>query len=323
MTDIWQQDLRDRIEKSQRVLIVSHMRPDGDAVGSLVGLGLSLKAAHKEVQMVLADGVPRIFTHLEGTAEVLHQPYGEFDLIIVVDCSDLDRVGGALETYGRPDLNIDHHITNLEFARINLVEKDAVSTTEILFRLIQRLKLPITKPIAAALLTGLITDTLGFLTNNMTPTALRVAAELMEYDVNMPYLYRRALVEKSYEALLFWGRGLSSLQREGRMIWATLTQADRHAVGYPGRDDADLINQISSIKEGDVQLVFIEQNDNLVKVSWRASPGYDTSKIALQFGGGGHKAASGAMIEGTLEQVETVVLKATRTLFEETHPAPA
>lgn len=305
-----------QFRSAQRILVVSHIRPDGDAIGSLLGLGLSLKAANKEVQMVLADGVPSSFRHLIGSEQVRPRPTGEFDLVSVVDCSDLKRVGHALNGYSQPDLNIDHHVTNLNFAALNIVNAQATATAEILAELIPAVGLPLDKTVASALLTGLITDTLGFRTSNMTPKALRVAADLMEKGIDLPELYRQALVGRSFEAARFWGAGLSKLQREDRMVWATLTMEDRRAAGYPGRDDADLVNILSSIDEADVAMVFVEQPNEQIKVSWRSQPGFDVSPIALSFGGGGHPSASGADIEGDLEEVKSRVLRATRTLFE-------
>ncbi|HEX9616884.1 MAG TPA: bifunctional oligoribonuclease/PAP phosphatase NrnA [Anaerolineales bacterium] len=304
-----------RLQEAQRILVVSHVRPDGDAIGSLLGMGLSLQTAGKEVQMVLADGVPAIFRHLSGSEQVRNQAEGSFDLIAVLDCSDLKRVGSALNGFSVPDLNVDHHPTNLNFARINLVEEEAVATAEMLARYLPAFGFPITEQVASALLFGVITDTLGFRTNNMTPNALRVAADLMEAGGDLPALYYKGLLRRTYEAAQYWGAGLSGLQREGRMVWTTLTMADRRAVGYPGRDDADLINVLASLEDVDVVIVFIEQPGDRIKVSWRSQPGFDVSQVALQFGGGGHKAASGAEIEGSLEEVQAQVLESTRQLF--------
>lgn len=304
-----------RLQEAQRILVVSHVRPDGDAIGSLIGMGLSLQTAGKEVQMVLADGVPASFRHLSGSEQVRNQAEGSFDLIAVLDCSDLKRVGSALNGFSVPDLNVDHHPTNLNFARINLVEEEAVATAEMLARYLPAFGFPITEQVASALLFGVITDTLGFRTNNMTPNALRVAADLMEAGGDLPALYYKGLLRRTYEAAQYWGAGLSGLQREGRMVWTTLTMADRRAVGYPGRDDADLINVLASLEDVDVVIVFIEQPGDRIKVSWRSQPGFDVSQVALQFGGGGHKAASGAEIEGSLEEVQAQVLESTRQLF--------
>ncbi len=312
-------EMRQKIRDARRVLVVSHIRPDGDAVGSLIGLGLSLEAVGKEVQMVLSDGVPADFRSLDGSDRVVTRPSGDFDLFIVLDCSDMIRAGQAFNNgdlrYAVPDLNIDHHVTNLRFARVNWLEVEAVATSEILARILPGLGLPILLPVASALLTGIITDTLGFRTSNMTPRAMRVAAKLMESGADLPELYRRSLGERSFEAARYWGVGLSKLQREDSIVWATLTQADRKAVEYPGRDDADLINVLSSIKDAQVALVFVEQNHKHVKVSWRSRRDVDVSQVALRFGGGGHKAASGAELEGTLEEIEQKVLEATRALF--------
>lgn len=307
-------DLRKRVQRAQRILAVSHIRPDGDAVGSLLGLGLSLQAAGKEVQMVLEDGVPGNYRFLEKSSSIQKKTQGDFDLVFVVDCSDLRRVGGALDGYAEPHVNIDHHVTNLNFADFNIVDTSAVATAEILAWLLPELNLPIDRDVASALLTGLITDTIGFRTSNMTPEALRCAADLMEEGVDLSEIYNQALIVRSFEAARFWGAGLSKLDREGRIVWTTLSMQDRNAVDYGGRDDADLINLLSSIESADIALIFVEQPNGNTKVSWRAKPGFDVSSIALRFGGGGHPAASGAEIPGSIEEVSRQVLRETRKL---------
>ena len=315
MLDDLKMTMRDRIEKSERIMVVSHIRPDGDAVGSLLGLGLAIRSMGKQVQMVLEDGVPPSFRHLTSSDKVVKRPKGVFDLAIVVDCSDIDRTGSVLDEYGKPDINIDHHVTNLDFAAINYVIPEAVSTTQMLTDLIQYFGVELNQPIGEALLTGLITDTLGFRTVNMSPDAFRTAAVLMESGIDLNALYGKALIDRSFAAMRYWGTGLMKLNREDRMVWTTLTLEDRKSVGYPGRDDADLINILSSIKDADISIIFIEQSNQHTKVSWRARPGFDVSKIAFQFGGGGHKPAAGADISGSLEEVIEKVLEATRTLL--------
>jgi phosphoesterase RecJ-like protein len=307
--------VRRELDAAQRVLVVSHTRPDGDAVGSLLGLGLALLNAGKDVQMLLSDGIPSNFQFLDGCERVKKYQEGDFDYICVVDCSDLDRAQNALKDDVRPDLNIDHHQTNLHFARINLVDTNAVSTTEIIADLLPLWDIPLTKNIASALLTGLVTDTIGFRTSNVSPKAMRLAASLMEHGVNLSDIYRRSLVNRSYEAIRLWGVGLGKLERNGRMVWTSLTLADRESVNYPGRDDADLVNILTSIEDIDVALIFSEQPHRKVKVSWRSRPGFDVSKIAMSFGGGGHPVASGAEIKGSLQNVQDEVLKKTRLMI--------
>lgn len=305
-----------KLNRARRVLIASHVRPDGDAVGSLLGLGLALSAAGKQVQMILADGVPANFRHLPGADLVRHHLDGDTGVVVILDSSDLERVGDVLTAGNRPDLNLDHHVTNLNFAKLNLVDTEAVATAAMLAEFLPRWGFPITAQVASALLTGIITDTLGFRTANVTPRALRIAATLMEHGAHLPELYARALIDRSFEALRLWGFGLSRLQRQGRMVWTSLNLEDRQSAGYPGRDDADLINVLSAVRDCDVALIFIEQPTGKVKVSWRAMPGFDVSRVALRFGGGGHSAAAGAMVEGDLEHVQRTVLGVTQKLIE-------
>ncbi len=302
----------DLVSRADRILIISHIRPDGDAVGSTLGLGLILEEMGKEVSLVLEDGVPKVFNHLTGTDRIIREVVGVFDLVIVVDSSDIERIGSVLDDYGEPDVNIDHHPTNTQFAKLNLVRDNAVATVEIIFDLVQELSYPINLPIAEALLTGLLTDSLGFRTSNTNPQTLRIAAELMEVGANLPILYRKAMLEKSVEAVKYWGQGLSGIQMEDRLVWASLSLEDRIVADYPGRDDADLINVLARIKDADISVVFVEQKNGSVKVSWRSRPGFDVSIVATQFGGGGHKPAAGADIKGDLKRVQEEVLEATR-----------
>jgi phosphoesterase RecJ-like protein len=291
-------EIKSRLAAANRILIASHVRPDGDAIGSLLGLGLALRDAGKSVQMVLVDGAPFSFQYLEGSELIVREPKGDHDTFITVDCADFKRTGKAFENFGRPDINIDHHKTNENFGTLNLIEADEVATAAILTNALPRWGLNITKPIAAALLTGIITDTLGFRTSNTTPEALR------------------QLVKKSFPAAKYWGAGLSSLQSKHGIVYGTLTLADRKASGYGGSDDADLINMISAIDGNKVGMVFVEQSNNHVKISWRAlEKDVDVSQVAKHFQGGGHAAAAGADIEGGLGEVQKEVLKKTREML--------
>jgi bifunctional oligoribonuclease and PAP phosphatase NrnA len=305
--------IKERLDRSEKILIASHIRPDGDAIGSLLGLGLALIDRGKSVKMVLVDGVPASFKHLQGSSLIVKGPGGEYDTFITVDCADFKRVGKVFENIGQPDINIDHHKTNENFGKLNLIEPQEVATSAILANHLPAWDLQITRPVADALLTGIITDTLGFRTSNTNPSALRLCAMLMETGSNMPDLYMRSLVHKSFPAARYWGAGLSRLEQENGIVWGTLTLDDRKRVGYGGNDDADLINLISAINGNKVGMIFVEQSDNHVKISWRAlEEGIDVSPIAKRFGGGGHAAAAGADVPGTLNDIQPLVLKATK-----------
>jgi len=308
--------IKERLETSKNVMIASHIRPDGDAIGSLLGLGLALRDAGKSVQMVLVDGVSSSFRHLEGSELIIKEPIGNHDTFITVDSADFKRVGKAFENFGQPDINIDHHKTNENFGKLNLIEAEEVATAAILAQHLPQWGYKITKPIAAALLTGIVTDTLGFRTANTNPSALRLCAMLMETGVDMTDLYMRALVKKTFPAARYWGAGLSRLEQKNGIVWATLTLNDRKKSGYGGNDDADLINMISAIDGNKVGMIFVEQSNNHVKVSWRAlEAGIDVSQVAKYFDGGGHAAAAGADIPGTLSDVQPLVLKTTQQML--------
>lgn len=309
-------EIKECLGAAQKVLIASHVRPDGDAIGSLIGLGLALQNAGKTVQMVLADGVPSSFCYLEGSDQVQKEADVDFDTFISVDCADFKRLGKPFQSLGTPDINIDHHITNERFGKFNLIEGKAVATAAILTSYLPTWGYEITRPVAAALLTGIITDTLGFRTSNMTPEALRQSATLMETGVDMPDLYMRGLVRRSFSAARYWGAGLSKLESSDGIVWSTLLLEDRKASGYGGNDDADLINMISAIDDHKVGMIFVEQHDNHVKISWRAlEQGVDVSPVATHFGGGGHAAAAGADIPGVMSEIQPLVLKITKEML--------
>ena len=212
------QQIRLRIEQAEHILITAHARPDGDSIGSTLALGLALASLDKEVQMVSADGVPAALKFLPGSDKINNRSNEMADMVIVVDCSNPDRVGNSLNGYSCIDINIDHHPDNSQFGTLNLVQSDAVSTTEILSRLIPALEIEITADIASNLLSGLITDTIGFKTENMHPDALRIAAQLVEHGAHLPTLYHHAIAEKTFESARYMGAGFLSLSK--KMGWS-------------------------------------------------------------------------------------------------------
>ncbi len=320
MTRAIDQKISERIAQNEHFLIVSHVRPDADAVGSMLGFGLALENAGKKVQYVLQDGAHN-YGYLPGYQNVQRSPDRStaVDVIIVVDCSDSKRVGDVLSGHDDPDIVIDHHKTNVNFGDLNMVKPEQVATAAILVDHLPKWGLDITPDVAACLLAGMVGDTIGFRTSNVNADVLRKAAKLMDLGADLPAIYRDGVVLKSFKAVKYWGAGLGRLQKEDGLVWTCLTLADKKEVGYPETDDADLVNVLSSVAEADIALIFIEQAQNHVKVSWRARPGIDVSGIAFHFGGGGHAAAAGADIEGHLEQVMQRVIDETRKLLNHKH----
>lgn len=310
------QEARKRMEEAKSILIASHVGPDGDAVCSTLALGLALQNKGKSVQMVLSDGLSPGFEHLAGSEQIVTKASVVVDLVISVDCGDQRRLGRAVNYQPKVHINIDHHMTNTLFGEINLVDSESVAACAMLAEHLEALGLSFTPAIVDALYTGLLTDTLGLRTSNMTAKALRIAADLVERGAKIQVLYEKALLRRSFEAMRYWGAGLSKLQLEDRILWSTLTLEDRKLAGYPNSDDAELINSLASTEGAAVTVLIIEQSDRQSKVSWRSRGDYDVATLAASFGGGGHRAASGATVEGSLEEVQARVLAATRELLQ-------
>lgn len=303
--------IRESIARSNSIVLTSHIRPDHDAVGSLIGLGTALENAGKQVQMVLSDSVAVSMRFLEGSSKVTKKIEAPFDLFVSLDCSDTKRLGNALPENTMVDINIDHHLSNLNFGKINLVEPETVATSAVIANHMADWGLAMEKNVATSLLMGILGDSIGFRTSNTSSATLRLAADLMDFGVNLPEIYTKTLVGRSFQAAKYWGIGLEKLSKKDGIIFTSLTLRDRKSVSYTGNDDADLINMLSSIEGPSVAIMFVEQSHNKVKVSWRAVPGVDISQLALEFGGGGHPAASGAEFSGSLEEAQNKVIPAT------------
>jgi phosphoesterase RecJ-like protein len=307
--------VRALLKESSTVVVLSHIRPDGDAVGSTLALALSLVESGKRAIPVLIDGAPQRFRFLPGAERIVTAVPDEYDILIAVDCADRERMGLSPDDTRQPDVNIDHHPTNSNFAKINLVNPSASATAEMLFDLLPALSLPITAETATNLLAGLVTDTIGFRTDNVTPKVLRDAAELMEQGAQLHEIYLRGLEERALIDVRYWQHGLAKLQFDQAIVWTSLSLEDRKNAGYSGKGDADLINLLSTIAEARVAIVFVEQKVDQIKVGWRSKEGLDVSSVARAFGGGGHMPAAGATIQGDLATVQSRVLSATRDLL--------
>ena len=314
--DTCSQEIRSLLHSSSQPLILAHIRPDGDAIASVLGMGLALQAAGKKVQMVLVDGIPAKFKFLKGSDLIRKQIEPGYDLVVALDCSDQKRLGDDFKEF-EVDINIDHHITNDHFARQNLVLPEQPATAAVLTRYLPEWGFPITPEMAEVLLTGILTDTIGFRTSNVSADTLRLVANLMENGANLTDLYEKALVSQSYSASQLWGFALSRLEKKGRLAWTSITLEDRQKAGYTGRDDADLTNILSSIENIDVSILFNEQINCKIKVSWRSNATVNVSVIAQCFGGGGHPPAAGAEINGSLEEVQRMVLDVTDSFLKE------
>ena len=304
---------------ADRILVLCHTSPDGDAIGALLAMGHILRALGKQATLACADPVPREYRFMPGADDIVQRPEGEFDLVISLDSSDIPRLGEAYDAsrLGHlPILNIDHHITNLNFGTVNWVEPGSASTCQLVLRLADGLGVDITPEIATCLLSGIVMDTRGFTTPNTDLAALRAAERLVTAGANLSGIARRILVQRSFAMAKLWGEALSQARLEDGIVWASLpaslmAQSDASANGLSG-----LVAFLAGVEEARVAVLFRERDDGRVEVSLRSVPGVDVSGIALSLGGGGHPQAAGCTLAGPLAEVESRVLGAVRALLD-------
>ena len=299
---------------ADHICVVGHESPDGDAVGSVLGMTWALRTIGKKVSSSLPDDVPASFSFLPGSEDIINDIPPDADMLVSVDSADLDRLGVLVEKLAAPiDINIDHHISNSNFAIINLVDSETAATAEYLVGLLTLLGLSMNDKVAKCLLTGLVTDTLGFRTSSTRSETLSAAHHLMQYDVSLHDIYHRTLHRRSYEATKLWGQALGNVRFEDGLVWTQVTLEGKADIGYTARGDADVVSQLTAIEGTEVAVVFVERANSEVKISWRSLNGIDVADVARGFGGGGHQAAAGASIYGTnLERAQDVVLERTR-----------
>lgn len=310
------QRIHDELNQAQHIVITAHVRPDGDAVGSVLGLAQALREQGKQVQTVLQDKVDSKYFDLSGANDIKNKIEEPYDYLIVVDSADRERTGKVLDGIQKVDLVIDHHISHVNFGMIDLVEADFEATALVLYEYMPLWGLPISKASAECLMTGIISDTLGFRTSNTSTKSLRAVADMMELGANLPEIYFQALSSRSLSELRYWAHGLGKISFEDGIVWTTLTLEDRKKSQYQTNDDADLVNQLSSMQGAAMAIIFVEQPGGFIKVSWRSVPGVDVSSLAGSFGGGGHTAAAGAEVTGDLASVMQDVLMKSKVYLE-------
>lgn len=312
------------VNAAQTILIVTHIKPDGDAIGSLVGLANALRERGKTVEAAVDGGVSSLFLFLPGAEDVKSAlETGDWDLMISVDASDVDRIGFAGQygwMHSKKVINLDHHPTNTGFGDVLLVVPEAVSATEIIFSWLRALEQPISPEIATPLLTGLVTDTIGFRTSNVTPFSLDVARQLMEAGAPLADIVQRTLVSKPYSTIALWRESLQSVKLESSIISAVITRANLKRANLFEVTDSGLIGLLIAVEEAAVAVLFKEQVDGKVEVSLRSKPGFDVSQIAFSLGGGGHKQASGATIDGPVEAAQARVMPLLQAVVKEGTP---
>jgi phosphoesterase RecJ-like protein len=304
------------INNKDRFLIGCHVHPDGDAIGSLLALGLSLRESGKKVAMVCSDGVPTVYGFLEGSSEITREMNSDFtpEIIICVDCAEKDRVALNPEVWNTPGaaiINIDHHITNQGFGAMNIINVNAAATGEIVYQLLEETGRPRNRKIGLALYTAIATDTGFFRFANTSDYSLASCSQLVkDFQIEPGKVAELVHEQKSYNSIRLLGEVLNSLKLEcgGKVAWAILDQQMFAKFPVENEETENYVNYARSIEGVEVGILFKELRPNEVKLSWRSSAAVDVSKLAAYFGGGGHARAAGCNLNGSMDEVIDKVL---------------
>jgi phosphoesterase RecJ-like protein len=305
------QELLDALQMSRRPLLVAHISPDGDAIGSITALGYLLYRMGKDPILACQDKAPHTFKYLPFYERITQNfANTNADLMIALDCSDPSRMGSIYDEPQLADLPlmvIDHHITNVFFGDVNWVEPGCCATAEMIFHLAKVLDEPLDEPLATALLTGIVTDTRGFRTSNVTPALMHITGELLDAGAPLAAITERTLDSRTMSMVQLWGRALDTVVLEEGVISASNSLNMRADLGGLIRTEG-LVSFILGVDDAHVAAVFTELPDGKVECSFRARPGYNVATVALEFGGGGHPPAAGCTLDGDLATVRSKVL---------------
>jgi len=299
------------IEERDRFVLTSHARPDGDAVGSALACWEILRCMGKDVEVVLRDGVPRIYHPLPFADKVLQSDSvnGSYDAAIILECDSIQRT--RLEGLdGRFLINIDHHKSGRTFADVNWIDPKAVATAEMVYKLARAAGVKISPEIATCLYTAVLTDTGAFMYEGTNEHTFELARELVLAGADPARCARHIYFGHSTAKMRLLGLALSALQREGALAWIWVTQEQMERTGAKEEDCEGLVNYALAIGDVEVAAFFRELPDRRFRVSLRSKGGLDVAHIAEEFGGGGHACASGCSVDGPLHAaVESVLGK--------------
>jgi phosphoesterase RecJ-like protein len=328
--DDFAKKFRTLVDGGRRFLIACHVRPDGDAYGSMLALGLSLTEMGKDVVMWNESGVTSRYRFLPGTGEILSgaPPAGSFDVRIIVDTATAERVVEKADSaFLKPDprsplVNIDHHISNSRFGDLVFVDNRYASCGEMVFDLLKRAKMPLTRGIADSLFVAITTDTGSFQYAAVTASTFRIAAELVDQGVRIGEICQQTYGNFPLRRLMLLREFLQTLQfdADGRIGWARITPEAFRQAGARTEDSEGFIDHIRRIDSVLVAVTFDETSeDGSIRISLRSKKStlVDVDQVARKLGGGGHPAAAGAHVRGTPEEVQKRVLETIRAALPE------
>tara|TARA_B100001971_G_C18262534_1_gene588354 strand:- start:4350 stop:5321 length:972 start_codon:yes stop_codon:yes gene_type:complete len=316
------------LKNSNHILIASHANPDGDAIGALIALGVSLDALNNKTTLYNESPIPAIYRFLPTVDRIVRHIDDQnlFDTAVILDCGDLERIGNALSTISRIPhiINIDHHVTNTRFGEFNLIDPSACATSEIVYRLIRRMEAAINLATATSIYTGILTDTGSFRFSNTNKAAFDICAEMVALGVE-PYSIAQ-LVYGTYSLgrikLLNLALDSIEISKNRKLSMMVVTQEMLNETGTKPEDIDGFINYAKGIEDVQVAVLIQElfndkkevQSHEHFHVSLRSNGTLNVAEIASTFGGGGHSNAAGFSIESTLAHLKSRVDKLAETL---------
>src|SRR5579859_3379625 len=308
------EDVLRQIGQHERFVLTSHARPDGDAVGSALACCQILRAMGKHADVVLHDGVPRVYRSLPFADQVVqsNQVVGSYDSAIILECDSIHRTRlEGLEN--RFLISIDHHVSGRPFAHVNWIDPKAVATAEMVYRLARAAGAKISPEIATCLYTAVLTDTGSFMFEGTNEHTFALARELVLAGADPARCARNVYFGHSTAKMRLLGSALSNLHREGPLAWIWVTHEQMDSVGAKEEDCEGLVNYALSIQDVEVAAFFRELPDGRFRVSLRSKGQLNVAGVAEQFGGGGHACASGCSVDGPLSAAVARIMAQLRT----------
>ena len=304
-------NILDEIKKAEKIVLLTHENPDGDAVGSSLAMYNALKKMGKNPDLIIPE-LPRVFEFLPYANEIKKEGASEpYDLVISLDCATIKMLNGWSNYFetAKSKIVIDHHGTNTMYGDINFVNPDAPAAAQILINVIEYFGIEIDKEIGTCILTGIITDTGGFQYQSTTPETFEFAAKLLNKGVNVSDIYKRVMNTKSKANFELRRRAIERMKfaEDGRIAYTYINKRDEEEVGAEPGDHEGIVEEGRAIEGVEVSM-FLRETDKGYKVSLRSNSYLNVSEVCIMFGGGGHIHAAGCTINQSLEQVTEKIL---------------
>lgn len=300
------------IEKHQNFAITTHVRPDGDGIGSSLGLYWLLRSLGKNAEIIVRDPIPSSYLLLPGADQIrqVNEIDREYDAVFVIECSDIERPG--IKNLDKQfTVNIDHHVTSERFGQINWIDSTASAVGEMIYNLCKAIGGRITREIAECLYMALVTDTGSFHFSNTTDRTLKVASELVKLGVNPSKISEVVYNSYSWSRIELLRLVLNTVKRDptGRVAWMRQSLEMVEKAGAKDGDHAGFVNIPLSAKEVEAVVYMRETQPQTYRVSFRSKGDLDISKVAEKFGGGGHKNAAGCRVQGDWDYWENRIVE--------------